>query len=178
MKKNDDQKVIVLDIHRYLQLLSIAGIGDQEMCGQTNLEEIERHARKFNPHLRPAHEKELKEILVDRAATRRERAKARRILTNRTIHSWPHVSTGYGEFRRTHRREPRVFYYLYHHEKLAFPIHVLGTGAISKGLLRAGFLIAGHCRLAGQHFNPFDCRAASVAETKEQIPEDYTLVED
>ncbi|QYW03023.1 hypothetical protein pEaSNUABM13_00064 [Erwinia phage pEa_SNUABM_13] len=177
MEKNLDKKIIVLDIDRFAQLLALASVGDQELCGQTNLEEIIRHVRKFNPVLKAAQDEEQKEERERRKAAHRERAKANRILTNRTVHSWPYESRGCGTFEQVHKEEPRVFYYLYDHEKLAFPVHVLGPSSNAIGLLCVSFLTKDHIHLAGQYFIQINCPARSIAERLKDIPEGYTLME-
>lgn len=177
MEKNLDKKIIVLDIDRFAQLLALASVGDQELCGQTNLEDIKRHVRKFNPVLKASQDQEQKEERESRKAAHRERAKANRILTNRVVRSWPYESRGCGTFEQVYKEEPRIFYYLYAHEKLAFPVRVLGPSSTAIGLLCVSFLTKDHIHPAGQHFVQFNCRAQSIAEKLKDIPEGYTLME-
>lgn len=86
MERNTDKKVVVLDKDVYHTLVQYAECGERD-CGEgfygKTMRELEKHARHFNPHLRPPFEQELENERLGKAERRRLVKKARRLSSQR-----------------------------------------------------------------------------------------------
>lgn len=121
MKKNLNDKVVVLDKDIYARLVNLAGIGAYEISRECEFNDLTRHARKFNPALRPAHEDTVKEQEEKRAFERHQYFRARRMVSNRNgVHYGRDVNgcVTLEEYKRE--------FYLLTHNNEAFPIHIVG----------------------------------------------------
>lgn len=86
MERNSDEKIVVLDVDVYRTLVQYAECGERD-CGigfyGKSVKELEKHARHFNPHLRPPFEQELENERLGKAERRRLIKKARRLSSQR-----------------------------------------------------------------------------------------------
>ena len=108
MERNSDEKIVVLDADMFSTLVQYARCGERD-CGEgfygKSVKELEKHARHFNPHLRPPFEQELENECMGKAERRRLIKKARRLSS---------------------QREP-VRFLVDHQHKVIYPIIVTGV---------------------------------------------------
>ena len=108
MERNSDEKIVVLDAGMFSTLVQYARCGERD-CGEgfygKSVKELEKHARHFNPHLRPPFEQELENERLGKAERRRLIKKARRLSS---------------------QREP-VRFLVDHQHKVIYPIIVTGV---------------------------------------------------
>lgn len=110
MERNTDKKVVVLDVEVYRTLVQYAECGERD-CGEgfygKTMRELEKHARHFNPHLRPPFEQELENERLGKAERRRLVKKARRLSS---------------------QREP-VRFLVDHQHRVIYPIVIIGVSS-------------------------------------------------
>jgi len=167
MKKNLNDKVVVLDKDIYVRLLNLAGIGAFEISREPEFKDLARHARKFNPHLQPAHAEFVAEQDQKRWYERHQYRRARRIVSNRNGILHGRDVNGCVKIVKYQRE----FYFLTH-DKQAFPIYVTGFAPnYGKTGVKIQFIDPEHKELARQFGN--EVVAKNIAETVDEIPVNY-----
>ncbi|QZE57937.1 hypothetical protein MPK70_gp061 [Erwinia phage pEa_SNUABM_33] len=110
MERNTDEKVVVLDKDVYRTLVQYAECGERD-CGEgffgKSMNELQKHARHFNPHLRPPFERMLENERLGKAERRRLVKKARRLSS---------------------QREP-VRFLVDHQHRVIYPIVIIGVSS-------------------------------------------------
>lgn len=167
MKKNLNDKVVVLDKEIYGRLLSLASIGAYEISREPELRELARHARKFNPDLRPAHALVVQDEEQKRSDERRQYFRARRIVSTRNGVHYGQDVNGTATLEKYQRE-----FYLLTHDRQAFPVYVTGFAPnYGRTGVKIQFIDPKHKELSRQ----FSCEvvAKNIAETVDEIPVNY-----
>lgn len=166
MKKNLNDKVVVLDKDVYARLAELAGIGAYEISREVEFKQLTRHARKFNPDLRPAHALVVQEQEQKRAEERRQNFRARRMVSNRNGVHYGQDVNGTATVEK-YKRE----FFLLNHKKEAFPIYIVGFAPnYGKSGIKIEYLDPKHKEM---NFYGCETTAKHIVESAEEIPVNY-----